>query len=223
MTPQELLTVFRDTTRDTVAPFLWAESEIYMYMAHAQQELVRAVGGIADSRSDLTQVTLQAGRSYYPLSHKILKITTAYWDDTGKELTLYNEENLPPRGRTLRDAVGTPDALIIGMDAGYMRIDPVPDEAADGGVIRLVVYRLPIKPLLGESGCETPGFEVAEQHHLHLLAGMLGQAYKKQDAETFNGSSAKASTEEFMQYCDRAKREKERREHRPRVVSYGGL
>lgn len=221
MTPSELKDAFREMVRDQVEPYLWSDAEIYRYMNRAQNDLCRLVGGISDSRSGATYIRMAENVAYYPISQKILKVVAVYRDDTGEALQLLNEETLYAKGRTLRDPVGKPRSVVVGMDQDYVRLDPVPDAAESGLHLRMHVYRLPLNDIDSQGNCGA--LELHEQHHIHLLAGIAAQAYRKQDAETFDITRANTFADEFAAYCSQCKRERERREHTPRTITYGGL
>ena len=52
---------------------------------------------------------------------------------------------------------------------------------------------------------------------------MVALAYNKQDAETYDKSKAEERAAKFLSYCDQAKTEQGRREHKYRTISYGGI
>jgi hypothetical protein len=56
-----------------------------------------------------------------------------------------------------------------------------------------------------------------------LLSGIKALAYAKQDADTFNAAKAASFEAEFKRYAFEAARDKEKREHKPRAVRYGGI
>ena len=51
---------------------------------------------------------------------------------------------------------------------------------------------------------------------------MAALAYMKQDAETYDKTKSAEFEARFLGYCDMARKEKERREHKTRIVAYGG-
>src|SRR6478735_540587 len=187
MLPSELLVSFRSMMRDESTPPLWTDDDILQYMTRAQDDLARVIGGISDSRSNLTYITMQARVAYYPVSQRILKIEHIYRDDTGEPIQLMNSQNLDSAGSSLRDPVGRTTSAIVGMDQDFVRLDPVPDETEAGKRLRMHIYRLPL-PVTHVDDCgEThEHLEIHEHHHLHLLIGMAAQAHMKQDAETFD-------------------------------------
>ena len=111
---------------------------------------------------------------------------------------------------------GPVTAAIIGMEEEKLRLIRIP--VADD-TLALLVERLPV-----QSFDALPAeFEVRSEHHLALLKWMKHLAYGKQDAETFDKNKSREMGEAFGAYCERAVDEKQRRNHKPRLVTYGGL
>lgn len=218
MTPSDLLSRFRSRMRDEVAPYMWSDADCYEYMDTAQKDFARYSGGISDSRSGVTYIRLRAGVSYYPLSAKITKVRDVVREDTGGGITLLNEENQSDAGIRRTDNAGRVDTVIVGSDQDFIRVYPTPNAEEEGKNLRLTVYRMPLCDIKGSGD----SLEIQEHHHIHLIDGMAGYAYRKQDAETYDKGRAVEFTELFRAYCDQAKRERERREHKPRSVQFGG-
>lgn len=229
MTPAELLDAFRTEVRDTAVPPLWKDEEIYRYIDDAQKMFCRLQGGIADATSDLTQLSISTGDKFIPISPLILKVRFANLLSDGRDIRILNFEDLQ-FGRAfmdndygfstsfkLTDETGEVRAIVTGMEANQIRLVKIP-EVDD--TIGLTVYRIPLTTLKGDSGEE---FEIDEQHHWHLLAWVKHLAFLKQDAETYDRDGSERNRQEFLQYCDMARQERERREHKYRTVSYGGL
>lgn len=217
MNPVNLLQAFRNEVRDTEEDYLWSDAEVYQYMNWAQVEFCRRIGGIADSVSPQFRIELTDGMPYYTLPETILKVRAAIMESDGRELLLMNEENVYAAGRTLAEPAGKIDTLIIGLEQDYIRTLTLPSEADVGDHIRLIVYRLPLTEI---SSAGEGALEIQSHHHPHLLLGMCAFAHRKQDAETFNKSRADDYAQQFEVYCSRSRAERERREHRPRVVTY---
>lgn len=220
-----LLELFRSDVRDTSEPYLWEDAEIFSYMDDAQKMFCRLQGGIADSSSALTLLNVSAGDKFAAYDPRILKLRSAYREDNGREIELLNYEDLQFRqaesdygyrpGFRIDNSEGELRALILGMEANRVRLWRIPTEAQD---IRLVVYRLPLETISAE-GQE---LEIDEVHHRHLLHWMKHLAHQKQDAETYDRGRAEQFRTEFLAYCDQAKAEREKREHKYRTIAYGG-
>ena len=218
---------FRTDVADVAAPYLWADDEVWEYIDEAQKMFCRLEGGIPDSRSDITQIAATEGEEWGDLSPRILKIRDARRLSDARPVAVLNVEDIPaaaagndygaPRGLRLDDTQGPVCSFIVGMEKDAVRWVPIP--VADD-VVALTVYRLPLEVISGENPAE---LEIDEQHHRSLLMWMKHLGYSKQDAETFDKGKAADFENAFRGYCQQAKEERERREHKPRVVAYGGL
>ena len=225
MNSTALLALFRADVRDEAVPYLWSDTEILSYIDDAQKMFCRLQGGIADSSSALTLLEIAAGDKFATYDPRILKLRSAYREDNGRELELLNFEDLQFRqaesdygyrpGFKIDNSEGELRALVTGMEANKVRLWRVPTEAQD---VRLVVYRLPMASITATN----QPLEIDEQHHRHLLHWMKHLAHQKQDAETYDRGRAEQFRTEFLVYCDQAKAEREKREHKFRTVMYGG-
>lgn len=215
MTPQELFAAFREDVRDTMEPYLWTDAEVWRYMNDAQRMFCRRTGGIADSSSGLTMVPYKKDMRYVPYDPKILKIRTIYDGIRRREVEMMNLEVREMCRRS--DAKGEISGVIVDTDMHQMQLYPLPVE---DGWLELTVWRLPRMTL---SAADDSQFEIDEHHVMHLLMWMKHLAYSKHDAETYDKTKAAEFQQAFYHYCDESKRERERREHRPRTVAYGGI
>lgn len=226
MTPLELRDQFRIEIQDQAQPYLWTDDEVYRYMTDAQEMFCRLGGGISDSTSEVTSITAAAGEPLTEISPRILKIRHARRESDNGTLELLNFEDfgrptlVTDYGKTvsyqLDDQEGQVQGLIEGMEQDQVRWYMVP---ATDEQVRLIVYRLPMCELLTED----EDLEIHSQHHLALIEWMKYKAYCKQDAEAYDRTKAEEFKKKFMDYCDLAKREREKREHKYRTVVYGGI
>lgn len=212
MTPAALLARFRTEMRDEVAPYLWSDSEIYAFMDQAQKDFCRYTGGIAD----ILSVSLVASTSTYSVNPNILKIEYASRTSDDVEVALINIGDIASGAYKLNTDEGTVEAVLTDVGTDEIRCIPVPS-ASD--TLSMIVKRMPLTDI--DAGGDT--IEIPEHHQPHLVSGMAYYAHRKQDAETFDRERAERYMQTFLQYCDRAKAERERREHKPRAVAYGGL
>lgn len=216
-----LYEAFRSEVRDDVTPYLWSDTEVFSYMDDAQKMFCRLQGGIADATSPVTQISVAAGDIFVGISPTILKLREARRSTDGRGLEILNFEDLQgsdfgeSQGYRLANVFGQVRALVVGMEDYKLRLVDIPVEAF---TINLVVYRMPLATITAE---DQP-LEIAEQHHRYLLNWMKHLAHQKQDAETYDRGRSEMFREEFVDYCDRAKAERERREHKYRTVTYGG-
>ena len=220
-----LLALFRVDVRDEAAPYLWSDAEVISYIDDAQKMFCRLQGGIADSSSALTLLAVSAGDEFAAYDPRILKLRAAYREVDGRNLELLNFEDMQFRqaesdygyrpGFKIDNSEGELRALVTGMEANKVRLVRIPTDNYD---VRLVVYRLPMVSITAKG----QQLEIDEQHHRHLLHWMKHLAHQKQDAEAYDRGRAEQFRTEFFAYCDRAKAERETREHKFRTVMYGG-
>lgn len=224
MTPAELLDYFRAQVRDDVAPYLWTDEEIMVYMDTAQSMFVRLTGGIFDVSSDACTVSLSAGERFSDLSPLILNIRRAVYNDE-RELNILNLSDIDKlttsdygvvRNLSLSNSVGRVSHMVIGEQRDIARWIMIPDTDA---TVSLAIARLPLERITSSS----QEFEVDEIHHPFLAEWMKREAYRKQDADTINPKAAEVAEASFRAYCDQVWREWERYRHKPRTVAYGGI
>lgn len=232
MTPAQLKDLFRSDTRDEATPYLWSDAEIFVYMDDAQKMFCRKGGGIADSSSAMCAIPVQAGDTYVDYDSRILKLRDLRRASDGRNVNILNFEDLGHPGSAMDDygqtvpfgAGGKKFAtepspitgVVVGMEVNKLRL--VAPAIADD-TLRAIVYRLPLATITGTS----TAFEIDEQHHRHLLHWMKHLAHEKQDAETYDRGRSTEFQAKFLAYCDEAKAERERREHKYRTVAYGGI
>jgi hypothetical protein len=219
MTPVEVVALFRTEMVDVATPSLWSDDELYSHLNDAQVQFCRQTGGIPDATGTLVTVVITIGLLNFALDERILKIRDAYRLSDGKRIGIVNFEDMEKNGMRFNGRTGPLSSIIIGMDDDQGIPYPIPSVA---DTLKLVIDRLPMTTItLANSGTAT--LEIKPHHHKHLLYWMKKLAYEKQDAETFNKSKAKEFEQKFNDYCDTARKEKDRRKHHTRVVAYGGL
>ena len=224
MDSTSLLALFRADVRDEVTPYLWSDVEVLSYMDDAQKMFCRLQGGIADATSALTHLTVPANTTYVSISPDILKLREARRSSDGRDLEILNFEDMQAgrpvcdygyrTGYRIDNTVGTVTAIVVGMEASKIRLVQIPSEDME---IDLIVYRMP--STIGATGEQ---LEIDGHHHIHLLLWMKHLAHKKQDAETYDRGRSDQFRAEFLAYCDQAKAEREKREHKYRTIAYGG-
>jgi hypothetical protein len=223
-----LLQRFRAEVRDEATPYLWSDAEIFGYIDDAQKMFCRMHGGIADSSSALTTLVAAAGAEFVTVSPLILKIRAVRNAATGRDIQLLNYEDLQLGGAggqydygqyvsnfRFDSTPGEVTGAVEGMEPNKLRLVAIPLEET---TLKLVLYRMP-RLTIDSAGLP---LEIDEHHHRHLLHWMKYLAHQKQDAETYDRGRAEQFRNEFEMYCDRAKAERERREHKYRAVAYGG-
>ena len=231
MTPTELKDLFRSDVRDQTEDYLWSDTEIFVYMDDAQKMFCRSGGGIADSVSAICSLPVAAGDVSVPYDPRILKLRDLRRASDGRNVDIINFEDLGMPGMGLEDygmvrsfGSGSPKfsdrqgavrAVVVGMDADKLRTIDVPEQ---DDILQAIVYRLPLEDITASS----TAFEIDIQHHRYLLLWMKHLAHEKQDAETYDRGRSTEFRQKFLEYCDLAKAERARREHKYRTVAYGG-
>jgi hypothetical protein len=219
MDSQDLLDRFRQDLSDINLPQLWSDDEVFGYIDEVQKSFVRAIGGIPDSSTpNLAQIAVGVGDLTFKYDTRILKMRSAYRLSDGREVRALNFENMAKEGLRFDGCTGPVQLFVIGMDKDTARYVPIPNVA---DTLVMVTDRLPIETITADDAPQD--LEIDDQHHVHLLKGMKALAYNKQDAETFDKSKSKEFEDKFNAYCTKAFKERERRQHKPRSVTYGGL
>lgn len=226
MKTSELLNLFRLETDDVAEPYLWSDEEFLAYLDEAQDLHLRLVGGIADRRSALTKLSYKTGDQFKKYDDRILRIRAAI-DETNTKVIVQNLDSLETPyleddyGRLINGGLddgrtGPLKYLITDVNNNEVQLYPIPDH---DGFLRLFVYRRALEPVTS-TGAE---LEVPSYSRLNLLNWVKYKAYMKQDAETFDGARAEQFKTAFTDGVLLARKEKEGREDRKRLMSYGGI
>lgn len=222
MTPKELYARFRSDVVDAVEPFLWTKDEVWGYMDDAQKKLCRLTDGIRDASSEAAEADIVTGEAFVDLHPAVMFVRTAALGSTGRDLRIFSYEEFLrgecPWSTAHLNLSGPVRGAIIGMEEQKLRLDRIPQV---DDTLALVVERLPLVPLISSDIPDE--FEVREEHHLALLMWMKHLAFSKQDTETYNNVMAEKMELAFRAYCAEALIEKKRRNHKPRLLAYGGI
>lgn len=218
MTSDSLLDLFRLEMSDAVAPYLWSDEEIFSYEDDAQTMFCRKTDGIADASTPaVVNIAVIPGSDWMALHPQITRIRSARRADTGRALDIINHDDMPARHWYFDGIRNRVKALVIGMEANKVRVFPVSNEIV---TLNLTVFRMPLVPITDVGG---QAFEIASEHHRHLMLWMKHLAYSKQDAETFNRTKAEEFEQRFIAYCGQVKQEERRKAFKVRTVAYGGI
>lgn len=223
---ERLVSVFRSDTRDTVAPYIWSDDEVYEYLGEAYLQYATFTGGVPDFFSDDLLVEVSADERSVDLHPSILRIINVRRDSDGSLVQVVNMEDL--LSNTLgdygtvyddmfSDRKGRVTHLVLGVGNHKALVLSTPEES---DTLRLHVMRLPIN---GEVNASSELPDVPVQHARSLVMWMKHLGYNKQDADTYNPQASAEFEQAFRLYCSGAKSELERQKSKVRVVSYGGL
>lgn len=218
MLSTELMSLFRSEMADELEPYLWSDLEFYRYLDDAQKMFCRLTDGISDATTAaVCSITVPEGTEWIDLHPSILKIRTVTLVSNGKDVPVYNFEDLPNLGLRLDGSTGPLRALIVGMEENKARAAQI---VSVDDALKLLVFRLPLADLTGANN-ETP--EIGSQHHMHLLHWAKRCAYLKQDTQTLDKTKAADFEAMFRGYCKQVQKEQENKRHKVRTVRYGGI
>lgn len=228
---QELIEHFRTQVQDEDAPYLWTDDELLLYAVDAQDQFVRALGGISDMTvpaadvgspaARLADLEVAAGDPWALISPYVLRVRSARLVTAKVDIPMISEADMAvvpvrdygwTRGMALDDSdTGDVRFGVLGLRDNYVRWIRVPVEA---DTCRLHVYRLPYPRIAAQESA----LEIGEEHHIHLVKWMKHMAYSKEDAETYDKGLADKNKALFEEYCEKGRKENERRRFKPRTV-----
>ncbi len=218
MNTSELLSLYRSEMADEAAPYLWSDADVFGYFDDAQKMFCRKTDGIADASTEaVVKLSVVPGTDWVATHPSILRIRTAIRVDTGRSIEVINQDDMPARRWYFDGVTSSIKALIIGMEAGKARVFPKSNETVD---VMLTVFRLPLEKIT-DAGDQA--FEIAEEHHPHLLLWAKHRSYLKQDTETYDRTKAGEFETKFFAYCAQVKAEERRKAFKVRSVVYGGI
>lgn len=212
MNTTELLAVFRQEVFDLETPYLWSDALVYTYIDEAQKQFCRDTYGIEDSSSFTLAIAI--GTEWYAIDPRILKIRSAVNSATGKPVDLIAVEKMDTSYMKFDGAQGPIKALITGLDKGFVRAYPVPNEAA---TINLRTFVLPA------TVTSVSSFVIDDQHVPYLLHWVKYRAYYVQDADARDEKKADNNKAMWDAYCAKAKVEQSRARRPVSTVTYGGI
>ena len=193
MTLAELIAKYRVDADDTAIPPLASDELVTDWLNEAEEEAaIRASLIHESSNTAITEISVSAGTSVYPLHETVLDITRADFTETGSSEVIHmtltdrvEQDRNFPEWRTTTD---TPTEL-IQMDKS-IRMGCIPETA---GTLTIECYRIPRKPMASES--DKP--EIARIHHRHLIQWALHKNYSRPDTEVYDPNRADRALAEF--------------------------
>lgn len=197
MTLDDLIQRFRTEADDKVAPLMWPTSDIAMWLNEAVEEAAIRARLLYDaSTTAVTQITVVAGTSSYPLHDSLYEIVKVRFQATGDvgftTLSIVSREyldDLEPDWRSLTEEY--PQYLV--QDDVSITVAKTPEQS---GTLFLEGYRLPLADM--EDDDDAP--EIGRAHHRHLVNWALYRAYSKPDAETYDATRSQKALQDFTDY-----------------------
>lgn len=179
-TADELKTFFRAEADDKVAPYLWADWEIYGYMTEGFDDMLKRT----QARFEILRLAYAAGTETIPLPAKVVHIRSArivggsrLADITMDDAAHTSDDYGIVRPADMFDSVpGRSSAFVRDYDQRALRLVPRPATAGELELQCSVTLSVPM-----EEGVLLP---TTDSQELRLvLHFMLSRAYQKHDAE----------------------------------------
>lgn len=219
---------------------LWDDTTLVRYIDEAQRKLAREGLVIRDgSTADVTQVTLVAGQTLYPLHESVIAVVSARYDTDVADLRRVghwflagmqmpnndyfdvNQTGTLNPGRPLAfatdDTTGNSEADSAGI--AQLKVYPEPTATEAGKKIYLRVIRMPIERLSKSRMKMSP--EVPEEHHLEMLDWAAYLALRVQDQDAGNRSAASDFETRFLATVKKAQRTQMRKLFSPQGWGFG--
>lgn len=195
-TLKQLVARFRADATDEVEPHLFSTEFVKEALNEAEHEAaIRARLLHESDNDDVCEITLQAGKSVYPLHESLYEITHLARIEDGQPDTLLELKSVEwldrnePDWRTDHKYV-LPYA--VQMDT-KIRLATPPKAA---GLLRIECYRLPLRAMCNER--DTP--EIHTAHHEKLVYWALHRAFSRPDADGFDPQRSASALAMFTDY-----------------------
>lgn len=244
MQVSSLLTLLRDAIlndrTDRVAgssDYLWTDETLLTYINEAHRRFATRALLIRDGTTpEVTEVTLVAGQSEYPLHSSVIGVLSAKIVGNVTDLARTGHYNLagarmatdsPFDVNQLQNATSgmpvafsTDEQLVEGdgcnVESVVMRVYPIPDTDAAGSVIKLRVARKPLNELKRGS---TP--EIPEDYHIPMLDWAAYLALRIVDDDAGAPSRAQEFAASFERHVREARNMVMRKLFAPMPVGFG--
>ena len=220
----EIVALFRTEVSDVEMPYLWSDEEVLTYLNDAYIMFTRFMGGVSDSTSSITSLTVAAAARTVTFDDAIIRVVRAFRLSDGAELNVIENTDVP----LVRDATGKLSLLRIGAQTGpveFLVIGAGESEAqifpspTVGDTIKMQVRRIPVNRLglVSATSVDSTPVDIRSEHHLHLIGWMKAMAYRKHDTETLDVVKAQENEDKFLRYCAQSVHEQERMRRKSRV------
>lgn len=186
----ELISAYRDESRDTNNPPFVSNARATLFANEAEAEACRRSGVLRDSTSTVCYAQASAG-------DPVVKISPSIIDIVRVKTSLWPYPLLPALVDWMDDAipgweshVGAPTRYVSDYQVGSIRLYPIPSADCD---ISMTVTRMPANRMADTKDCP----EIREETHPALVKWMLYRAYSSDDTDMFNPDQANKALREF--------------------------
>lgn len=231
-----------DRIADSTSDYLWDDKTLVRYIDEAQRRLCAEGFVIRDATTQaVTQVTLVAGQSIYPLHSAVIAVMSAKYEDDNYDLARgghslfdnFRQNDQPGWDLSLAASIApgrpvaysTDEATSVDADDEThtlvnLRVYPVPSAAEAGKKINMRVCRLPLERLDVDL-MEIMVPEVPEFHHIPMLDWAAALALRIVDQDGGNPQRAKEFAASFEAYVKKARRMALRKMFAPVTWGFG--
>ena len=204
---------------------LWTDEEIFSYMDDVQHRFAEITELFLDSTTvEITQIAVTANDPEVTLDPRIIDITRAVLNSTGRKLKIAKSEDLDASyfeddyGSSLinnwETLTGTPKCLILNIDEDKGRLAPIP---VANDILKLTVVRYPLEEIID-------GFQIVEgfksRYLQTFITGMKGLAYQKEDSDVFDLDLARQFEADFLIKAEQFSRKIRNRRRPAGTVQY---
>lgn len=187
-----LLAEYRRRADDRVKDYYVDDEEAMRFASEAEREAaIRSKLLFDTSTPEVVEYTLAPGQAEVPLSPLVYIIddaSVAVGSGRSCNLDLTGLDQIRTHSNWLT-ATGRP-RLLAHLERNIARLYPAP---AQGGTLRLAVYRLPLFPL--QTPYDEP--EIGEEHHDGLIDWMLYRTWSAKDSEQEDPARADKALADF--------------------------
>ena len=187
MTADEIIRIcVSDYLDDGSHSDLWSDDFMLRALNEAQLQACNRTNLLWDDTTpEICQITLKTGVASYPFSQLITFIDRVIFNNgllkvKCHQLAKHEIDHKIPNWRNLTGMIGKRIHYVV--HGKTIRFTPTPDINDNGLIINLEVFRNPLKRI--ETTLDEP--EIIEEYHRALIYWILHEAYKKQDADSFN-------------------------------------
>lgn len=190
---RELIRRFRVESNDKVEPYFIEDDDVKAWLNDAVNEACIRSRLIYENN---VSISVQVGKSIYPLSKSIYEISRIWFEPSSGEkarpLTLVSTGELDRKFYDNWAELHGKPGYVVQTDT-KIRLVPQPDV---GGIIKLEGYRVPLSPLQADT--DIP--ELNPIHHVYLIQWVLHKAFSVVDSEFFDPNRAAIAEQSFTDF-----------------------